>query len=108
MEYSQIKYIENGPVGMLTLNRPDDGNMFTEDMCHEIRECINGIRRETRTRVLVITGEGEKFFCIGGRKEGMEDTNLYPGVLPTLEMKLLYRSRFMQIIMDSQLLPVLL
>jgi len=86
MEYSQIKYIENGPVGMLTLNRPDDGNMFTEDMCHEIRECINGIRRETRTRVLVITGEGEKFFCIGGRKEGMEDTNLYPGVLPTLEM----------------------
>tara|TARA_B110000503_G_C7171199_1_gene424361 strand:- start:3681 stop:4460 length:780 start_codon:yes stop_codon:yes gene_type:complete len=86
MEYNQIKYIENGPVGILTLNRPDDGNMFTEDMCHEIRECINGIRRETRTRVLVITGEGEKFFCIGGRKEGMEDTNLYPGVLPTLEM----------------------
>ena len=33
MEYSQIKYIENGPVGMITLNRPDDGNMFTEDMC---------------------------------------------------------------------------
>ena len=86
MEYNQIKYIENGPVGILTLNRPDDGNMFTEDMCHEIRDCINGIRRETRTRVLVITGEGEKFFCIGGRKEGMEDTNLYAGVLPTLEM----------------------
>jgi naphthoate synthase len=36
--------------------------------------------------VLVITGEGEKFFCIGGRKTGMEDTNLYAGVLPTLEM----------------------
>ena len=34
----------------------------------------------------MITGEGEKFFCIGGRKEGMEDTYLYPGVLPTLEM----------------------
>ena len=60
--------------------------MFTVTMCHEIRECINDIRRETRTRVLVVTGSGDKFFCIGGRKEGMEDTTLYAGVLPTLEM----------------------
>ena len=86
MEYSEILYAEDGPVGTITLNRPDDGNMFTETMCHEIRECINAVRRETRTRVLVITGAGDKFFCIGGRKEGMEDSQLYAGVLPTLEM----------------------
>jgi hypothetical protein len=60
--------------------------MFTPKMCHEIRDCINEIRRETRTRVIVITGAGDKFFCIGGRKEGMEDTLMYAGVLPTLEM----------------------
>jgi len=60
--------------------------MFTPQMCHEIRDCINAIRRETRTRVVVITGAGDKFFCIGGRKEGMEDTMLYAGTLPTLEM----------------------
>ncbi|MGC1441990.1 MAG: enoyl-CoA hydratase-related protein, partial [Burkholderiaceae bacterium] len=74
------------PIGTITLNRPDDGNMFTPLMCHEIRDCINEIRRETRTQVLVITGAGDRFFCIGGRKEGMEDTKLYAGVLPTLEM----------------------
>jgi naphthoate synthase len=60
--------------------------MFTLAMCHEIRDCINAIRRETRTRVLVITGAGDRFFCIGGRKEGLEDSTLYAGVLPTLEM----------------------
>jgi naphthoate synthase len=60
--------------------------MFTEVMCHEIRACIDAIRRETRTRVIVLTGAGDKFFCIGGRKEGMEDTTLYAGTLPTLEM----------------------
>ncbi len=86
MSYAEIIYEEDGPVGTLTLNRPDDGNMFTEVMCHEIRDCINAIRRETRTRVLVITGAGDRFFCIGGRKDGMEDTHLYAGVLPTLEM----------------------
>ena len=86
MSFNTILYQEDGPIGWLTLNRPDDGNMFTPEMCHEIRDCINEVRRETRTRVLVITGAGDKFFCIGGRKEGMEDTLLYAGVLPTLEM----------------------
>lgn len=86
MSFETILYEEDGPIGWLTLNRADDGNMFTPQMCHEIRDCINEVRRETRTRVLVITGAGDRFFCIGGRKEGMEDTLLYAGVLPTLEM----------------------
>ncbi|MEZ5660421.1 MAG: enoyl-CoA hydratase-related protein [Burkholderiaceae bacterium] len=86
MEFETILYEEDGPIGTITLNRPEDGNMFNETMCHELRDCINAIRRETRTRVIVITGAGDRFFCIGGRKDGMEDTNLYAGVLPTLEM----------------------
>src|SRR6516165_11929038 len=85
-EYKEILYREDGPIGTLTLNRPQDGNMFTVTMCHEIRDCINAIRRETRTRVLVITGAGDKFFCLGGRKDSREDTTLYAGTLPTLEM----------------------
>lgn len=86
MTYSEIRYEEDGPIGTMTLNRPHDGNMFTETMCHEIRDCIDAIRRETRTRVIILTGAGDKFFCIGGRKDGMEQTTLYAGVLPTLEM----------------------
>lgn len=86
MPYHEIIYQEDGPIGTITLNRPQDGNMFTMTMCHEIRDCINEIRRETRTRVIILTGAGDRFFCLGGRKEGMEDTQLYAGVLPTLEM----------------------
>ena len=86
MTFETIEFAEDGPIGTLTLNRPDDGNMFNVTMCHEIRECINAIRRETRTRVLVITGAGDKYFCIGGRKTEMEDTLLYAGVLPALEI----------------------
>lgn len=86
MRYETILYSEDGPIGTITLNRPDDGNMFNVTMCHEIRDCIEAVRRETRTRVLVITGAGDKFFCIGGRKDGMEETTLYAGTLPTLEM----------------------
>lgn len=84
--FSEILFEEDGPIAKITLNRPQNGNMFTETMCHEIRDCIEGIRRETRTRVVVLTGSGDKFFCIGGQKDGMEKTLLYAGVLPTLEM----------------------
>jgi naphthoate synthase len=86
VSYTQIIYQEDGPIGTITLNRPEDGNMFTETMCHEIRDCIETIRRETRTQVIVLTGAGDKVFCVGGRKDGMEPTKLYAGVLPTLEM----------------------
>jgi naphthoate synthase len=85
-KFETILYQEDGPVGTITLNRPNNGNMFNEQMCHEIRDCINEIRRETRTRVIVITGAGDRFFCIGGEKTGMEDTLLYAGVLPVLDM----------------------
>lgn len=85
-QYETILYEEDGPIGTITLNRPDKGNMFNVTMCHEIRDCINNIRRETRTRVIVITGVGDRFFCIGGEKTGMEDTQLYAGVLPVLDM----------------------
>lgn len=84
--YETILYSEDGPVGTITLNRPDDGNMFNATMCRELRDCIELVRNETRTLVLVITGAGDRFFCIGGRKDGLEKTNLYAGVLPTLEM----------------------
>jgi naphthoate synthase len=86
MQFEEITYAEDGPIGTITLNRPHDGNMFTPKMCLEIRDCIDAIRRETRTRVLVITGAGDKFFCIGGRKEGLADNLMFEGTIPTLEM----------------------
>lgn len=86
MKFTEIEYTEDGPIGTIVMNRPDDGNMFTTTMCHEIRDCINEIRREARTRVIVLTGAGDKFFCIGGRKTGLPDSNLYAGVIPAMDM----------------------
>ena len=56
-----IPYAEDGPIGTLTLNRPGDANILTPIMCHEIRDCINLVRRERHTQVLVITGSGHRF-----------------------------------------------
>src|SRR5690348_14198307 len=84
--YETILYAEDGPLARITLNRPDHGNMFNATMLRELREVLDRTRTETRTRVLIITGAGERFFCIGGDKEGLEDTYAYPGVLPVLDV----------------------
>ena len=86
MNDDEVLYSEDGPIGTITLNRPHDGNMFTPTMALAIRDLINQIRRETRTRVIIFTGAGDKFFCIGGRKDGMPDNLMYEGTVPTVEM----------------------
>lgn len=85
-KHETILYEEEGPIGVIRLNRPDNGNMFNVQMIGELRTCIEGIRHETRTRVIVLTGVGDRFFCIGGEHDAVSDTTLYPGVVPTLEM----------------------
>jgi len=84
--YETILYREEGPVGILTLNRPHDGNMFTPTTCVEVRDCLEAVRCEARTRVIILTGAGDKFFCIGGHHDAPQDTRLYPGAPRTLEM----------------------
>ena len=86
MENQDVLYEEDGPIGTITLNRPHDGNMFTPAMAFKIRDLINEIRRETRTRVIIITGAGDRFFCLGGRKDGLPDNLMFEGIVPTMEM----------------------
>lgn len=50
MTFETILYEEDGPLGIITLNRPDDGNMFTETMRHEIRD--RGLARVMHDRQL--------------------------------------------------------
>lgn len=85
-DFETIIYRESGPVGWITLNRPEHGNMFNATMLRELREVLERSRAEVRTRVVVLTGAGDRFFCLGGDKAGLEETHAYPGVLPVLDV----------------------
>jgi len=84
--YETILYEEDGPLGRITLNRPEHGNMFNATMLRELKDVLEGARQEIRTRALILTGAGDRFFCIGGDKDGLEETYAYPGVLPVLDV----------------------
>jgi enoyl-CoA hydratase len=51
-------------VKRLTLNRPQSLNAFTFEMYSELIGILDGLRHDSRTRVLILTGSG-KGFCAG-------------------------------------------
>src|SRR3546814_17360705 len=69
--FETILYEEDGPIGWITLNRPDAGDMFTAVTCQEISDCIEGLRRETRTSVVVFKVAGDRIFKSAERRVGL-------------------------------------
>jgi len=52
-------------VATLTLNRPQVMNSFNFQLLHDLRDQIESLRFDPDTRVIIITGAGEKAFCAG-------------------------------------------
>src|SRR5690349_862259 len=61
MAYETIDFKADGPIGRITLNRPDRLNSFTAQMHAELREALEAAGE---ARVVVLTGAG-RGFCAG-------------------------------------------
>lgn len=84
-EYTDIITEVSGPVLTITINRPDAGNKLRVQTLHELAEALQRLRVDPSLRAAVLTGAGEKFFCIGGEHD--ETTSLdYSQVLPILDV----------------------
>ncbi|HEV2883290.1 MAG TPA: enoyl-CoA hydratase/isomerase family protein [Pyrinomonadaceae bacterium] len=69
--------VENG-VGVLTLNDPP-ANTYSYDMMQALDRAILQARMDESVQVIVITGNGEKFFCAGA------DIQMLGSVTPTFK-----------------------
>jgi enoyl-CoA hydratase len=65
IEESPVLYERDGAVGILTLNRPKALNSMTVVMLETIGDLLDDIENDPDTRVLVLTGAGERAFCVG-------------------------------------------
>jgi dihydroxynaphthoic acid synthetase len=63
------KYLEEGGVARLTINRPQKLNAFTGKTIRHMYECINDINADPSIGVVILTGAGDKAFCTGGDVE---------------------------------------
>lgn len=83
--YTDITVDRDGPVVTIAINRPDAGNKFRHQTCLELSDALQRFRLDPALRAAVLTGTGEKFFCIGGEHE--ETTSLDQSqVLPIIDV----------------------
>jgi enoyl-CoA hydratase/carnithine racemase len=71
-DYETILYEEVDGVAWVTLNRPEVHNAFNFQMQRELKDVWRSLRRNDDVRCAVLTGAGEKAFCVGiDRNEAM-------------------------------------
>ena len=78
--YETIIFERRGPVGLLTLNRPERLNAINRAMIDELNACLDAAERDGEIRALVVTGAG-RAFCSGfdlkdgatAKREGVAD-----------------------------------
>ncbi|SHE89175.1 enoyl-CoA hydratase [Desulfofundulus australicus DSM 11792] len=65
MEYKNILLEKDGPVALLTINRPEVRNALDPQTWAEIRSAIRECKFDRDVRVVIITGAGGKAFASG-------------------------------------------
>ncbi|MEM4704249.1 MAG: enoyl-CoA hydratase-related protein [Candidatus Bathyarchaeia archaeon] len=71
MEYKLIIYEKNQNVATITLNRPEALNAFSKEVITELLHALEDARNDENTRVIVLTGAGEKAFSAGADIKSM-------------------------------------
>jgi 2-(1,2-epoxy-1,2-dihydrophenyl)acetyl-CoA isomerase len=65
MSYNFLVFEVKDDVGLIRLNRPDDGNAITLEMAGELLDVVLRCDEDPGVRAVVLTGSG-KMFCAGG------------------------------------------
>ena len=65
MEYRSLRYDVRDGVALITLTREKQLNALNSDMNRELPLVWRRFETDTTARVAVITGQGEKAFCVG-------------------------------------------
>ncbi|MGI5132420.1 enoyl-CoA hydratase-related protein [Pseudonocardia sp. CA-107938] len=83
--YEDILVTVDGPVVTWTINRPDAGNKLRDRTCRELTDAVQRFRLDPDLRAAVLTGAGDRFFCIGGEHDPMTALD-HSQVLPIIDL----------------------
>jgi naphthoate synthase len=81
MAYDDIAIEVRGTTTWLTIDREESGNKFREQTALELADALRRFRRDVTARVCVLTGAGDRYFCIGGEHPPFElhdDSSVLP------------------------------
>jgi enoyl-CoA hydratase len=65
MEFKNLLVNNEGGIATITINRPDKLNALNIETITELGNCLHSLDADAATRVIIITGSGEKAFVAG-------------------------------------------
>jgi enoyl-CoA hydratase len=72
---NSLKFEVMDTIGSITINRPKALNAFNNDVLDEFSNLLDEIEKDSRVKVVIITGEGEKAFCAGADLAGIKNSS---------------------------------
>lgn len=89
MSYQDILFEADGDIRWIKINREAKGNAFRLQTVREMIDALEQSRRDLECRSVVITGVGERFFCLGGDHDGAhsdDDPRHYRHTFPVVDL----------------------
>jgi naphthoate synthase len=83
--YEDLIIDRSGPVLTITINREAAGNKLRHQSCVELLRVLQDFRLDRELRAAVLTGAGQKFFCIGGEHDELTSLD-QSQVLPMVDL----------------------
>ncbi|GLY10387.1 enoyl-CoA hydratase [Bacillus badius] len=77
-ETIQLKKLEQG-IAVLILNRPQAANSLSKELLYDLHDALYNMKNDPKTRVVILTGAGEKAFCAGAdlkERKGMDEAQV--------------------------------
>jgi naphthoate synthase len=83
--YEDVLVDREGPVLTITINREKAANKFRHQTCLELSDALQRFRLDPALRAAILTGAGDKFFCIGGEHDELTSLD-QSQVLPIIDV----------------------
>lgn len=85
MAYEDILVSIDDGVATIAINRPANANKLRFQTARELLDALRAVREMRTLDAAVLTGVGDKFFCIGGEHEELEALD-YSSVMPVIDL----------------------
>lgn len=87
MNLTDVRYDTDNHLAIITLDRPDARNAYSEAMVESLLACFDAAERAKAVRCIILTGAGSAFSAGGDLKRMRDQTGMFAGDAPTLRRR---------------------
>ena len=85
MSYREIRYGVEGPMALVTINRPEKHNAISLDTLRELQEAVAEAGADDAVKVITVTGAGGRAFASGSDLSEVVDRDLRKALEPIVQ-----------------------